>query len=579
MKYLQEELRKIEKQAVGQFDRFQLIEKDISGNSAAITLERTVRANETESLAQQIESIVSSGARISTFEQATPPASAVEGDLWINTGDNRKLNRYSAASGWHEITDSRVTANTAAITTEQTARQDADAALASQIVTVSASASRQRITRGGTAPTSPAIGDLWIDTSTQNRYRYWSGTAWVASDDLRIAENASAITTETTARTTADSALSTRLDTVESNTNTALSNLNARIATEESTRSTADSAAATRLTAVEATSSKVRVFRQSTTPTAYFVGDQWYDTANGNKLRVWNGSSWVDTDNAAIATTAAAVATETTARIAGDTALASQVTSLSSTVGGHTTSITSLSSSINGTQGRFGITIDNNGFISGISLLSDTSNGNPTSVFRVAANQFAIRTPGASTDSIFWDGSSLVVRGNILATSVQVGAVTNGIETIAADSLTSVPGSSTSFTVTHGIGSLTTSGGRLIGNIAMGVIASVQSTSVASIRVTVQAVINGVPYGYARPLHLPVMLIQPPTEAPVNRQASFTIPLIFDAGPKTGAQAVSAEVRVSYYNASGAAVAPGGLSGSQSTVATSFTGYLQEVRA
>jgi hypothetical protein len=192
------------------------------------------------------------------------------------------------------------------------------------------------------------------------------------------------------------------LDTVESNTNTAISNLNSRVATEESTRSTADAAAASRLTTVEATAAKVRVFRQSTPPTAYFVGDQWYDTGNGNKLKVWNGSAWADTDDVRIAATAAAVTTETTARISGDSALASQVTSLSTTVGGHTTSISNIASSLNGTQGRYGITIDNNGFVTGFSLLSDTSNGNPTSVSQHKAVKAIVMTHmSESTKALF----------------------------------------------------------------------------------------------------------------------------------------------------------------------------------
>ena len=128
---------------------------------------------------------------------------------------------------------------------------------------------------------------------------------------------------------------------------------------------------------------------------------------------------------------AAAVSNESSARASADTALGQRIDSVTSTVNGHTTSISSLQSSTNGLVGRVGVTIDNNGYLTGYSLLSDTSNGNPTSVFRIAAQNFAIRTPGASSDSIYWDGTNLVVRGNILATSVQGGAVSQNLQAVA----------------------------------------------------------------------------------------------------------------------------------------------------
>ena len=81
------------------------------------------------------------------------------------------------------------------ITAESVARADAMQALGSQINTVSAVAgSKNKTFFQATAPsTGMGTGDLWFDTASNNRpYRY-SGTAWIATDDPRIASNAAAV--------------------------------------------------------------------------------------------------------------------------------------------------------------------------------------------------------------------------------------------------------------------------------------------------------------------------------------------------------------------------------------------------
>lgn len=81
------------------------------------------------------------------------------------------------------------------ITAESVARADAMQALGSQINTVSAVAgSKNKTFFQATAPGSGmGTGDLWFDTASNNRpYRY-SGTAWIATDDPRIAANAAAV--------------------------------------------------------------------------------------------------------------------------------------------------------------------------------------------------------------------------------------------------------------------------------------------------------------------------------------------------------------------------------------------------
>lgn len=88
-----------------------------------------------------------------------------------------------------------------AITTEQTTRANADTALSSSISTVSAVANAKIKTyRQSAAPSSGmTAGDLWFDTDDNNKTYRYSGSAWTATDDTRIAANAASVQTNATA--------------------------------------------------------------------------------------------------------------------------------------------------------------------------------------------------------------------------------------------------------------------------------------------------------------------------------------------------------------------------------------------
>ena len=90
----------------------------------------------------------------------------------------------------------------AAITSEQTARANADTAISTQINSVSAVANAKNKTYyQASAPTSGLVtGDIWFDSDDGNKAYRYSGSAWVATDDTRIAANAAAIQTEATTR-------------------------------------------------------------------------------------------------------------------------------------------------------------------------------------------------------------------------------------------------------------------------------------------------------------------------------------------------------------------------------------------
>jgi len=85
-------------------------------------------------------------------------------------------------------------------------------------------------------------------------------------------------------------------------------------------------------------------------------------------------------------------------------AIASATTTLQSTVSGHTTSIQSQQTTINGLSGMAVLKIDNNGYVAGWGLASEIINGQPTSSFIVNAANFAFVTPGAAPQVMFTGG-------------------------------------------------------------------------------------------------------------------------------------------------------------------------------
>ncbi len=99
------------------------------------------------------------------------------------------------------------------------------------------------------------------------------------------------------------------------------------------------------------------------------------------------------------------------------TATASSVTALSTTVGQHTTSINTNTTSINGVTGKYGVTIDSNGGLTGFELLG----GGGASDFIVTANKFKIYSSNGALNpfSVITDGSTskVIINGDLNVTS------------------------------------------------------------------------------------------------------------------------------------------------------------------
>ena len=293
--------------------------------NSAITTEQTARADGDSALTTSLNALSStvtnnySALNSAITSEASTRASA-------DTALTNSVNSLSAT-----VTSNYNTLN-AAITNETTARANADSALTTQINTVSAAATKTRTYRQAAAPTSGMVtGDLWFDSDDNNKAYRYTGTAWEATDDLRLAANAAAIQTEATTRANADSSLASQITTVQATANV-----------------------------------KNRVYRQASAPTTGLTaGDLWFDSDDNNKPYRYTGSAWEATEDLRIQANAVAIQTEATARANADNSLFAQYT----------------------------VKIDTNGYVSGFGLASTATTGVPFSDFIIRADKFSIASP------------------------------------------------------------------------------------------------------------------------------------------------------------------------------------------
>ncbi|WEA32228.1 MULTISPECIES: phage tail tip fiber protein [Aeromonas] len=164
---------------------FQAESADLRGQ---ILSEQTVRASETEALSQRIT------VNETSFKAADRALEASIAEVARTTANATEstANQIQQITTEFQAADQQLSSQ---ITAESEARANAISAMSSQIDTVSAVAGSKNKTHfQATAPSSGmGTGDLWFDTANNNRpYRY-SGTAWVATDDPRIAANAAAV--------------------------------------------------------------------------------------------------------------------------------------------------------------------------------------------------------------------------------------------------------------------------------------------------------------------------------------------------------------------------------------------------
>jgi len=175
---------------------------EISVNRALILAEQSVRAETSAALASDIQAIfVNVGSLSASIINEQQVRASVDG---VQAAQITAL-------------QASVSSNYGLILTESSVRAETSAALASQYTAVLAVANaKNRTFFQATAPTSATTGDIWYRTTENNQPYRWDGATWVSAVDPRIAANAAAIITETSARADTSSALASQITTLQS---------------------------------------------------------------------------------------------------------------------------------------------------------------------------------------------------------------------------------------------------------------------------------------------------------------------------------------------------------------------------
>lgn len=190
--------------------QYSALQVDFGNTNAAVLDETLARVRADEALISRIESI-SAGTGTNIFIQPEPPVSGmVAGDLWYDSDDGNRPYRYTGVE-WVDVSDLRITNNTAAIINEAAIRLEGDQLNASNILTVQGTLSTEILNRQAADGLLEDRLELVEGSVTQEAFFREQGdltsAGLINSVDLRV-------TTETNQRTAADELLQSNIDTV-----------------------------------------------------------------------------------------------------------------------------------------------------------------------------------------------------------------------------------------------------------------------------------------------------------------------------------------------------------------------------
>lgn len=123
--------------------------------------------------------------------------------------------------------------------------------------------------------------------------------------------------------------------------------------------------------------------------------------------------------NAAVGATNAAINSEATLRINADNANATNINNVTTTVGGHTASIASHQTSINGVMAKAGIALNVNGHVIGWTLNNNGLSGDMT----ILANKFSVVDATDGTKYLYFANGDLTVSGTVTASLIKGSAM------------------------------------------------------------------------------------------------------------------------------------------------------------
>lgn len=224
----------------------------------------------------------------------------------LRLGNEFIKNDQTVSRATSALFDDGINTLSARITEEAVARADADAALAYIISTITAAAGTSNaIFVQTSAPSATNINDIWYDSDDGFKRYYWSGSAWVENTDARLTAAISAISSESSARASADSAMAVQITALISD----VGDNTADIATIFSTYATEAFAEAKKTEAISAAGAHTDAEILSE-ETARISGDSAEATARttleaslraGSRNRLLNSSLEVDSNNDGLA--------------------------------------------------------------------------------------------------------------------------------------------------------------------------------------------------------------------------------------------------------------------------------------
>ena len=376
---------------------------DLATTNAAITQEATTRATAIEAEATARQALETSfttalgetNAAIVTEQTArTTAVEAIAEDITTLTAaiETETSNRTAA-----------ITTVNQAIVDETTARTTSDTTL-NTAISVKPNIFRQTSAPAVTEP----VGSVWYDTDDNNKtYVLVAGSpnVWTATDDARIGATITSLATAQESLNTLSNNLiseATKITKLQAqytfDTNGDVNGLadgtivsNAINDAYDSAVSDANIATAQSIQTLSATISKI--YRQDAEPTGTIPTNSiWYDTNDGNKSYVYNGTSWVYTVDAALATTA---------------------------------SVDTVQSAISGINGKleaqYGLKVSAGGAIAGMTLSASATDAGATSSVVFQADQFNIKTDNGTTTPFSVSGDVVTMSNVVVAGTVSIG--------------------------------------------------------------------------------------------------------------------------------------------------------------
>jgi len=384
----------------------------VAASSARITAEETTRATQTSALATRSTALEATVNNATTGVAATL-ARLVTEETTRATADTAVANRTTTLESTVNNGTTGVAATSARLTTEENTRATQTSALATRATTLESTVNNP------TTGVAAAIARITAEESTR------------ASADSAISSSVTTLTSTVNGQ----SANITTLQNTTSTLSSSLSTLQTTVSSQGVSITTAQTAANTAQNAANAAQNtandKIKTFIQGTTPTASAVGDLWIDSANNNKIKRWNGTSWVDASDVRITTLSSSVDSIATANTTRDSTVANLTTTVSAqstaisnaqgTANAATAAVTTEANARANADGtlsaRASLYLDVNGNISGYKIGSSVNlDGVTTSEFSVTADTFKIYN-GSSKVSPFSVSGGVVSMVNVKVTS------------------------------------------------------------------------------------------------------------------------------------------------------------------